>query len=245
MLVRAEAIAGAGYMDERFFLYSEETDLCLRIAEAGWRVVYSPRMTILHHAGKAGVNPKLEAQKAFARCQYAAKHFNRLGNNRPVSPRPRYPLRPTLSRSPSRRSDEAPAPLGGPLPADQPRTRRVALPRGGGGGGDPAARGGGQARALGGGPVRIVVVASFLNEEELLPRFLASVRAQSRTPDRLLLVDDGSVDSSPDIAAEFAREHDFAGVLIRPPRPAEADRLANAGRAARVRVGRWANRRAL
>ena len=79
MLVRAEAIAGAGYMDERFFLYSEETDLCLRIAEAGWRVVYSPRMTILHHAGKAGVNPKLEAQKAFARCQYAAKHFNRLG----------------------------------------------------------------------------------------------------------------------------------------------------------------------
>ncbi len=79
MLVRAEAIAGAGYMDERFFLYSEETDFCLRVAGAGWRVMYSPRMTILHHAGKAGVSPKLEAQKAFARCQYAGKHFGPVG----------------------------------------------------------------------------------------------------------------------------------------------------------------------
>ncbi len=76
--------------------------------------------------------------------------------------------------------------------------------------------------------MRIVVVASFLNEEELLPRFLASMRAQSRTPDLLLLVDDGSSDGSPRLAAEFAREHGFATALTRPPRPPEADRLASA-----------------
>jgi GT2 family glycosyltransferase len=79
MLVRAEALAGAGYMDERFFLYSEETDFCLRVTEAGWQIVYSPTMTILHHAGKAGVNSKLLAQSTFARKQYADKHFGSVG----------------------------------------------------------------------------------------------------------------------------------------------------------------------
>ena len=62
-------------MDERFFLYSEETDLCLRIKEAGWSVRHLPQMTIVHHAGKGGLNPKMEAQNSFARMQHARKHF--------------------------------------------------------------------------------------------------------------------------------------------------------------------------
>ena len=32
-------------------------------------------MTILHHADKAGVSPKMEAQAAYARRQFARKHF--------------------------------------------------------------------------------------------------------------------------------------------------------------------------
>jgi hypothetical protein len=62
-------------MDERFFLYSDEPDLCLRIKNAGWRVVHSPAMTIVHHAGKAGIKPRLMAQEAFAKRLYAEKHF--------------------------------------------------------------------------------------------------------------------------------------------------------------------------
>jgi hypothetical protein len=34
-------------------------------------------MTIVHHAGKAGLSPKMEAQNAYARMQYARKHFSR------------------------------------------------------------------------------------------------------------------------------------------------------------------------
>lgn len=75
MLVRREALRSAGFMDERFFLYSEETDLCLRIRRAGWRIVHSPAMTIVHHAGKAGIDGRLVAQEAYARRIYAAKHF--------------------------------------------------------------------------------------------------------------------------------------------------------------------------
>jgi poly-beta-1,6-N-acetyl-D-glucosamine synthase len=76
--------------------------------------------------------------------------------------------------------------------------------------------------------VFIVVIAPFLNEGALLPAFLASIASQTRRPDRLLLVDDGSSDDSYDRAAAFAREHEFATALRRPPRPAARDRLAEA-----------------
>jgi len=75
MLARREAVVGAGLMDERFFMYCEEPDLCLRIRRAGWRVRHLPSMTILHHAGKAGWNPRFVAQDAYARRQYMQKHF--------------------------------------------------------------------------------------------------------------------------------------------------------------------------
>lgn len=76
MLMRREALLSAGLFDERFFLYSEEQDLCLRVRQAGWKVAHSPRMMIVHHVGKAGPNPRLEAQRCFARAQYARKHLS-------------------------------------------------------------------------------------------------------------------------------------------------------------------------
>lgn len=74
----------------------------------------------------------------------------------------------------------------------------------------------------------LAVGVPFLNEREHLPDFLASLAGQTRTPDRLLLVDDGSTDGSRDIAAEFAAAHDWAQLLRRPERAPERDRLATA-----------------
>ncbi len=65
-----------GILDERFFSSRDETDLCLRIKQAGWEVRHLPDLTILHHAGKAGWNPKLEAQGAYAKRLYMRKHFS-------------------------------------------------------------------------------------------------------------------------------------------------------------------------
>ena len=76
MLTRREALESAGFLDERFFIYSEETDLCRRIKNAGWRVIHDPSMTIVHHADKAGVQAKGEAQNVYTRMQYARKHFS-------------------------------------------------------------------------------------------------------------------------------------------------------------------------
>ena len=78
MIARREALDGAGILDERYFIYCEEPDLCLRMKRAGWTVRHLPVMTIIHHAGKGGLNPKMQAQDAYARKQYAHKHFSRL-----------------------------------------------------------------------------------------------------------------------------------------------------------------------
>lgn len=78
MLARREALLSAGLMDERFFIYSEEPDLCLRLKRAGWGIRHLPGMTIVHHAGKGGVRPKMVAQDAYTRRQYAEKHFSPL-----------------------------------------------------------------------------------------------------------------------------------------------------------------------
>jgi GT2 family glycosyltransferase len=76
MLVRREALESGGFLDERFFIYSEETDLCYRIKLSGWEVRHLPLMTIVHHADKAGISAKMEAQNAYTRLQFANKHFS-------------------------------------------------------------------------------------------------------------------------------------------------------------------------
>ena len=78
------------------------------------------------------------------------------------------------------------------------------------------------------GGVILVVAVPFLNEREHISDFLESVAAQTRRPDRLLLVDDGSTDGSHEAAAEFAAEHSWARLLRRPARDPERDRLAGA-----------------
>jgi N-acetylglucosaminyl-diphospho-decaprenol L-rhamnosyltransferase len=77
LFVRREALESAGPLDERFFFYSEEVDFCLRVKRAGWEVRHLPRFTIVHHGGKTDSSPRMEAQMAYARRQYATKHFGR------------------------------------------------------------------------------------------------------------------------------------------------------------------------
>ena len=78
LLVRREALAATGLLDERFFFYSEEVDLCLRVKRAGWEIHHLPQMTIVHYGGSTEASPRMEAQMAYARSQYAAKHFGPL-----------------------------------------------------------------------------------------------------------------------------------------------------------------------
>jgi N-acetylglucosaminyl-diphospho-decaprenol L-rhamnosyltransferase len=49
MLVRRDAAAGVGYLDSDFFVYSDETDFCKRLGDAGWRILYVPGARAVHH----------------------------------------------------------------------------------------------------------------------------------------------------------------------------------------------------
>ncbi|MFL5871605.1 MAG: glycosyltransferase family 2 protein [Solirubrobacterales bacterium] len=49
MLVRRDAAAEVGFLDPDFFVYSDETDLCKRLGDAGWKVLHVPAATAVHH----------------------------------------------------------------------------------------------------------------------------------------------------------------------------------------------------
>ena len=48
LMIRQSIIEDIGVMDEQFFMYYEEVDLCFRIKQAGWRVVFMPEVVITH-----------------------------------------------------------------------------------------------------------------------------------------------------------------------------------------------------
>jgi N-acetylglucosaminyl-diphospho-decaprenol L-rhamnosyltransferase len=51
MLVRRSALQEVGLLDESFFLYGEELDLCTRFRDAGWEVLYTPEVEVTHAVG--------------------------------------------------------------------------------------------------------------------------------------------------------------------------------------------------
>ena len=51
MAVRQEPLEDISPLDERFFLYFEDADLCRRAREAGWPVFYLPEVEVLHQTG--------------------------------------------------------------------------------------------------------------------------------------------------------------------------------------------------
>lgn len=79
MMVRREAIAQVGLMDEGFFMYGEDLDWCYRIKAAGWKVYYNPEVTVLHikrAASSRSARARVEFWRAmdrFYRKHYAAQ----------------------------------------------------------------------------------------------------------------------------------------------------------------------------
>jgi GT2 family glycosyltransferase len=51
MVVRRRALEQIGPLDERFFMYFEDADLCRRVREAGWSVYYLPEVQVTHQVG--------------------------------------------------------------------------------------------------------------------------------------------------------------------------------------------------
>ena len=67
MLIREDVVDGIGLMDERFFLYSEETEYCMRARDAGYGVVCRPDAVVQHAGGEMSRNQHLWALRAVNR----------------------------------------------------------------------------------------------------------------------------------------------------------------------------------
>jgi len=61
LLARRDALGPGPLLDEGFWMYGEETDLCRRLAERGHRVVFDPDQTIIHAHGGSGTAPSMSA----------------------------------------------------------------------------------------------------------------------------------------------------------------------------------------
>ncbi len=53
LMTRRSILEQLGGMDEAFFMYYEEVDLCYRIKQAGWRIVFTPEPVITHRGGQS------------------------------------------------------------------------------------------------------------------------------------------------------------------------------------------------
>jgi N-acetylglucosaminyl-diphospho-decaprenol L-rhamnosyltransferase len=53
MLIRGEVLTSVGLLDEQFFMYAEDLDLCYRIKQQGWQVWYNAGVTVLHYKGQS------------------------------------------------------------------------------------------------------------------------------------------------------------------------------------------------
>jgi N-acetylglucosaminyl-diphospho-decaprenol L-rhamnosyltransferase len=78
LLVRRETLDRVGPLSEAYFLYSEETEYCLRVRDAGWRVVCDPGAVVVHAGGDMATNPTLWALRSVNQVRLAHHRRGRL-----------------------------------------------------------------------------------------------------------------------------------------------------------------------
>jgi N-acetylglucosaminyl-diphospho-decaprenol L-rhamnosyltransferase len=75
MLVRRSAFEDVGRFDEGFWLYAEELDLTTRLREAGWKVLYTPELEIVHEgAVSTGRSRRTHVMHSASIFRYYRKH---------------------------------------------------------------------------------------------------------------------------------------------------------------------------
>jgi N-acetylglucosaminyl-diphospho-decaprenol L-rhamnosyltransferase len=79
MLVRRELLEQLDGLDEGFFMYCEDKDLCRRIRKAGYDVRYEPEAVARHEGGASAPRSSLLPVLAESRLRYARKHNGRAG----------------------------------------------------------------------------------------------------------------------------------------------------------------------
>lgn len=77
LMVRTDVLRTLGGLDERYFMYFEDVDLCLRLKRLGYRVTYLPEAQIVHLVGRSseGNAHDLNLQWEYSRITFVETHF--------------------------------------------------------------------------------------------------------------------------------------------------------------------------
>ncbi len=76
LLVRREAWDAVKGLDERFWMYGEDTDLCRRLGDEGWVCFYEPRARVYHVGGGSG-SPERRLELGLAALGSMAYYFEK------------------------------------------------------------------------------------------------------------------------------------------------------------------------
>jgi N-acetylglucosaminyl-diphospho-decaprenol L-rhamnosyltransferase len=79
MLIRRDVLERLGGLDEGFFLYGEDKDLCRRIRDLGYDIRFDPSVQATHEGGASAPRTSLLPVLVASRLRYARKHRSRAG----------------------------------------------------------------------------------------------------------------------------------------------------------------------
>jgi GT2 family glycosyltransferase len=77
LLVRRRALEDLGGLDDGFFMYCEDIDVCRRLRDAGYSIVFEPAAEMVHEGGASSPPGRLLPVLAASRIRYAQKHRSR------------------------------------------------------------------------------------------------------------------------------------------------------------------------
>jgi GT2 family glycosyltransferase len=83
LLLRRSALPGDEVLDEEYFIYTEEVDLCQRVRKDGWRIYWAPQARVVHYGGQS---TRQMAREMFLRLYeskviYFRKHYGNRGKH--------------------------------------------------------------------------------------------------------------------------------------------------------------------
>ena len=78
MAIRRTELEAVGLFDERYFMYTEDVDLCVAMRKRDRAILYIAQAEILHHRGRSAArNPDTEAMRRRSHVAYYEKHLPR------------------------------------------------------------------------------------------------------------------------------------------------------------------------
>jgi GT2 family glycosyltransferase len=75
MLIKREVLEDVGGFDERFHMYGEDYEWCLRIRRAGWKIVFEPAANVIHHGAQFSLQRWTTLEKVRVQLEAGFKYY--------------------------------------------------------------------------------------------------------------------------------------------------------------------------